>query len=94
MMFCGSLCPLRCRLPFGLAHWLLAVMSTRAAVQSAGSGVVGMTLADLVPFHVSLPQVPFVFAGWLVTEGATRRIQRAPPADVRQRTRRRAPPAG
>jgi hypothetical protein len=38
-------------------------------VQSAGSGVMGVALADLVPFHVRLPLVPFAFAGWLVIEG-------------------------
>lgn len=63
-------------------------------VQSAGPGVAGMALVDLVPFHGSLPLIPFVFVGWLATEWAARRSHAKPTADAGQRRRRRAPPAG
>lgn len=59
--------------------------------QSAGPGVLGMALVDVAPFQGSLPLIPFVFAGWLLTEGATRLIQRH--GRKPQRPRRRAPPA-
>jgi len=61
---------------------------------SAGPGVAGMALADLIPFHGSLPLIPFVFAGWLATEGASRRSRARLAADAGQRRRRRAPPDG
>ena len=61
-------------------------------VQSAGPGVLGMALVDLAPFQGTVPLIPFVFAGWLLTEGVTRLIRQWPHGNG-QRPSRRAPPA-
>lgn len=58
-------------------------------VQSAAPSVLGIVLVDLVPFQGSLPLVPFVFAGWLLTEGTTR-FMRRPGRGTGQRSRRGA----
>jgi hypothetical protein len=61
-------------------------------VHSAAPGVLGMALVDLAPWRGSLPLVPFVFGGWLLTEAAAR-LARPGPHGTRRLRLRRAPPA-
>jgi len=61
-------------------------------VQSAGPGALGMRLVDLAPFQGIIPLIPFVLAGWLLTEGITGLVRRRPHDDGRSLSGRRVPP--